>query len=190
MALNATTGIDPEIDRFVVKLASNNQVINMNAVWPRFDGGALVGANPDWQYFKKVDAAQPPIDHRFTLGTEYGFALASQTPADGLPVGTYGATYTVVKRSLPELIDQIESAFQEQVRIQFPNTQNPSTLILAAKAIKKRQDGIVLTSDEEATLDLVASTGDSVSLLASRRQELIDSATAEEDYDITVWPTP
>jgi hypothetical protein len=187
MALNETTGIDAAVDRFVVKLLSTGQVINQNAVWPRVDGG-VAGINPDWQYFKKVDQPQPPIDHRFTLDTVYGFTLTSPAPAAGLPVGTYGATYTPVKRDLPELLAQIDSEFNRQVLLQFPQSDNPTRILLGLGILSKQQTGGVLTEEESALLASGVATSDKVAQLLVRKQELVDAATADEDYDITVWP--
>lgn len=188
MALNATTGIDPAEDRFVIKLASTGQQINTNAVWPRPDGGPIEGGNPDYQYFKKQDASRPDIDHRYTLDSVYSYTLTSPAPAAGLPVGTYGAVFTPVLLPLNDLLDQIETAFQTQVRSQFPDTENPATLLLAAKALAKRQTGAVLTSEETASLNAVTAVGDAVDQLVTRKAELIAAATAGDDYDLTVWP--
>jgi len=52
----------------------------------------------------------------------------------------------------------------------------------------KQQSGAVLTEAETATLAAFVSVRDAIVQLAVRRQELIDAATADEDYDITVWP--
>jgi hypothetical protein len=46
----------------------------------------------------------------------------------------------------------------------------------------------VLTEAETATLAAFVSVRDAIVQLAARRQELIDAATADQDYDITVWP--
>ena len=188
MTLNTTTGIDPAVDRFVIKVLSSGQIINLNATWPRTDGGAIQGGNPDYQYFKKQNGEQPQIDHRYSLEETTAFTLTTPAPAEGLPVGTYGITHTPVKRPLETLLIQIETEFQRQVRIQFPDTENPATLLLAAKALAKRQTGAVLTADETASLAAVTSVGDAVDQLVARRQELIDAATADEDYDQSVWP--
>ena len=61
-------------------------------------------------------------------------------------------------------------------------------MLLAAKALAKRQTGVVLTAEEITSLDAVTSVGDAVDQLVARRQELINSATAGEDYDQTIWP--
>lgn len=188
MPVNETTGIDGVNDRFVVKSIASGLVINMNATWLRQDGGQVNGMNADLQYFKKVDAQAPPVDHRFTLETVYGFTLTSPAPAAGLPVGTYGATYTPVKRDLPELLAQIETEYQRQVRLQFPETENPSTIVNVGGILIKQQSGAVLTEAETTTLAAFIAVRDKIVLLAARRQELIDAATADEDYDLTVWP--
>lgn len=188
MARNETTGIDPVVDRFVIWRPSSQQYTNMNATWPRFDGGQIQGANPDFQYYKKVEGDRPDADHRFTVSSVFGRVPADPVPANGLPQGTYEPVYTLTKLPLEDLLAQIETAFQQQVRQQFPDTDNPSTLILAAKAIAKKQAGATLTTEENAILSTVTSVGDAVAQLATRRQELIDAATADEDYDLTVWP--
>jgi hypothetical protein len=187
MALNTETGIDAAVDRFVVKLLSTNQPINYDAVWPRNDGG-VAGINPDWLYFKKVAGNPPPADHRFSVVQEWGFTLTSPAPVAGLPVGTYGPTYTLVKRELPELLAQIETEYQRQVRLQFPETENPSTIVNVGAILIKQNAGAALTESETATLAAFVTVGDKIAQLATRRQELIDAATADEDYDITVWP--
>lgn len=188
MAVNPETGIDPVVDRFVIYRPSTQQYTNMNATWPRVDGGQIVGANPDFEYYKKVEGDRPDTDHRFTVSSVSGRVPFDPVPAVGLPQGEFKPVYTITKLPLPDLIAQIETAFQQQVRTQFPDTDNPSTLILAAKAIAKKQSGATLTTEENAILDSVTSVGDKVAQLATRRQELIDAATADEDYDLTVWP--
>ena len=188
MGLNATTGIDAQVDRFVIKQASSGAIINYSASWPRGDGGAIQGGNPDLKYYKRVSNDTPDIDHRYELQSEDVFTETTPTPSEGLPVGTFGTVYTPVKLELNTLLAQIETAFQQQVRQQFPDTENPATLLLAAKALAKRQTGGVLTSDEEASLSAVTVVGDKVDQLVARRQELMDAAEADQDYDLSVWP--
>ena len=188
MTLNVTTGIDPEIDRFVIWRVSTSQYTNMNAAWPRVDGGEVVGANPDFQYFKKVAGSPPDSDHRFTMTTTFTRVAITPSPAAGLPQGTYEPTYTLTKLPLDDLLAQIETAYQEQVRTQFPDTENPSTILVAAGAISKKQNGAVLTANEQTTLDRLVALQDKLLQLATRKQELIDAATADQDYDLTVWP--
>lgn len=189
MTLNATTGIDYDVDRFVIWRVSTSQYTNMNALWPRVDGGEVVGANPDFQYFKKVAGTPPDPDHRFVMTTAFNTVPIDPAPAAGLPQGTYEPTFTLTKLPLADLLAQIETAFQQQVRIQFPDTENPSTLVLAAKAIAKKQAGAALTQAEVDLLATVTATGDKVTRLLARKLELDAAATADADYDLTVWPT-
>jgi hypothetical protein len=93
-----------------------------------------------------------------------------------------------VKRDLPELLAQIETEYQRQVRLQFPETENPSTIVNVGGILIKQQSGAVLTETETTTLSAFVAVRDKIVLLAVRRQELIDAATADQDYDITVWP--
>lgn len=189
MAVNPTTGIDRDVDRFVVFLPGQTNSVNTNAQWPRLDGGPISGGftNGDL-YYKKVTVDPPQYDHRYSLNTTFGKVDTVPTPPPGYPVGTWQASYELVLRPLETLLDQIESAFQAEVRKQFPDTENPATLLLAAKALAKRQTGVVLTAEEITSLDAVTSVGDAVDQLVARRQELINSATAGEDYDQTIWP--
>jgi hypothetical protein len=188
MAVNTETGVDPVVDRFVIWRLSTSQYTNMNATWPRIDGGQIVGANPDFEYYKKVDSAQPDVDHRYTVTSEFGRTAITPTPAVGLPQGTYSAQYSLVKRELPELLAQIETEYQRQVRLQFPETENPSTIVNVGGILIKQQSGAVLTETETTTLAAFVAVRDKIVLLAARRQELIDAATEDKDYDITVWP--
>lgn len=188
MALNPTTGIDAEVDRFVIKLASTGAIINYSAVWPRPDGTPIQGGNADYKYYKRVANEPPQIDHRYELQSEDVLTDLAPAPAEGLPVGTFGTVYTPVKLPINTLLAQIETAFQQQVRQQFPDTENPATLLLAAKALAKRQEGGVLTIDEEASLNAVTAVGDAVDQLVAARKLFMDAAEADEDYDLTVWP--
>ncbi len=185
MALNPTTGIDPVVDRFVIWRVSTSQFTNMNATWPRTDGGELVGANPDFQYFKKVAGTPPDVDHRFTMTTEYGKVAITPAPAAGLPQGTYEAQYTLTKLSTADLKAQVDTEFQKQVRTQFPAVEDPSRLLLAAGALARKQDGATLTADQEAIIDAVKVNEDSIKQIEARRQALYAAIDADEDYDIT-----
>jgi len=188
MALNVTTGIDPAADRFVIKSLASGNVINFSASWPRGDGGAIQGGNPDLQYFKRVANDAPDIDHRYELQSADSFTLLSPAPADGLPVGTFGTTYTPVRRELNDLLAQIESEYQRQVRLQFPETENPSTIIQVGGILIKQQAGSVLTTGEQALIVAFVATKDKIAQLAIRRGELMTAAEADEDYDLTIWP--
>jgi hypothetical protein len=188
MAINSITGIDRDVDRFAIWRTSLNSFINLNAMWPVSDGGPIPGGNPDFRYYKRADGTPPDADHRFVTTSEWGRVEADPVPPVGHPSGTYEPIYTLTKLPLVDLLAQIETAFQQAVRTQFPDTDNPSTLILAAKALTKKQAGATLTTEENAILESVTSVGDAVAQLATRRQELIDAATADEDYDLTVWP--
>jgi hypothetical protein len=188
MALNSTTGIDPAVDRFVIWRASTQQYTNMNATWPRIDGGQIVGANPDFEYYKKVDAAQPDVDHRYTITSEFGRTAITPTPAVGLPQGTYSAQYSLVKRELPELLAQIDSEYERQVRLQIPQTSTNAAVALVGGLVIRKQSGATLTADEQSLLDQYVDVSNKVAQLRVRYQELIDAATADEDYDLTVWP--
>jgi hypothetical protein len=186
MALNETTGIDPVTDRFVIWRVSTSQFTNMNATWPRTDGGAIVGANPDFQYFKKVAGTSPDYDHRYTLTTEFGKVLTTPAPAEGLPVGTYEATYTLVKLPVEDLKLQVENEFQHQLTLQFPQTNNPAVLIEAADALARKDSGAVLTEAQQAKIDAIVGVGDVLAMLRSRQAALNAAIDADEDYDITI----
>lgn len=188
MAVNPTTGIDPTVDRFVIWRVTSQQYTNMNASWPRVDGGQLVGANPDFEYYKKVDRTPPDIDHRYTLTTTFGRVETTPKPAVGLPQGTYEAQFELVKLPLPDLIAQIETEYQRQVRLQFPETENPSTIINIGGILIKQQAGAVLTQAEQTSLSAFIGVRDKIAQLAVRRAELVAAATANQDYDLTIWP--
>lgn len=185
MTLNVATGIDPEVDRFVIWRVSTSQFTNMNAVWPRTDGEQIVGANPDFQYFKKAAGTPPDYDHRYTLTTEFGKVPITPTPADGLPFGTYEAVYTLVKLPVEDLKIQVENEFQHQLTLQFPQTNNPAVLIEAADALARKDSGAVLTDDQQAKIDAILGVGDVLSQLRSRQAALNAAIDADEDYDIT-----
>jgi hypothetical protein len=185
MTLNVITGIDPDVDRFVIWRPSTSQFTNMDATWPRTDGDPLVGANPDFRYYKKVAAEAPDVDHRFTLTTTYSKTDATPTPAEGLPVGTYSAVYDLVKLPNEDLKAQVETEFQRQLQLQFPQTSNPAVLIEAADALARKDAGAVLTADQQLKIDTIVVTGDVVARLRARQAELNVAIDNDKDYDIT-----
>jgi hypothetical protein len=185
MPANSETGIDPVVDRFVIWRMSTSQYTNMNATWPRSDGGPLVGANPDFQYFKKVNPEPPDVDHRFTLTTTFNRVPKVPAAPEGHPVGTYVAQFELSKLPLDDLLAQIETQFQVELQKQFPQTSNPSVLLEAADAVARKLAGATLTGSQQAILESIVGVGDAVTQLRARQRELIDAATANDDYDIT-----
>lgn len=185
MAVNPETGVDYEVDRFAIFRVSTGQYTNLNAQWPRVDGGPIVGGNPDYKYYKKAATPAPDIDHRYTLTSVWDKVDASPTPPEGHPAGVYGVQYIPEKLPLSDLIIQIETEFQRQVGIAIPATSLPSELAAQIDAIVRKQDGAVLTPKQQAKKDNAKTVGDKLTTLEARRDELIASATAGEDYDLT-----
>lgn len=185
MAVNPATGIDPAVDRFMLYRMSTSQIINMNAAWPRTDGGPLVGANPDMRYFKRVASARPEVDHRYTVTTTWTIYEVDPLPDASLPAGEYRESHEPVKLSNDELKAQIETEFQRQVALQFPSSQNPALLLQAADVIVRKQSGATLTEAQQAVLDAITPIGDALTQLVARRDALIASVDSNEDYDIT-----
>jgi len=180
MSLNATTGIDYHVDRFVIKLVSTGQIINTNAKWQRVDGSAVNGANPDRAYYKKVAGDPPDADHRFTVTSvsecvPFDPAL---DPGDGLPVGEYAPVYTLEPLPLEGLKLQIEAQFQAELRKEFPASSDPALLIEAADAITRKQNGVPLSTEQEETLTRVLGIGDATTQFRARQDELNTAAEA------------
>jgi hypothetical protein len=180
MALNPTTGIDYDVDRFVIKLVSTGLIINLNALWPRVDGAAVAGANPDRAYYKKVSVASPDADHRFQVESVSACADFSPAldPADGLPVGEYSPVYTLTPLAIEDLKLQIENQFQTELRKAFPAIEDPALLVEAADAITRKQNGALLTGDQEEKLTRVLGLGTALAQLRTRQAELNLAAEA------------
>ena len=188
MAAHADTGIDRDIDRFVVFLPGQTKSTATNELWPRLDGGPVSGGLGGQRWYKKVTIEPPPHDHRYTLQTEMQAVDADPAPPEGYPTGEWQPVYTLNQRSAETQKLQVETAFQAEVRKQFPDTENPTTLLLAAKAIANKQQGAVLTQEETDTLASIVSVGDRVQQLVVRKLELEAAIDADEDYDLSVWP--
>jgi hypothetical protein len=201
MAVNPTTGIDPVNDRFVYVEAfdaetfdpndkATYRVLNHNELW-REDGEPRVGVNPRFMRFKKLPDQELETDHRYSVNTTPVMLVSGSLPITdaSLPVGTYQITKQAVLRSLDELLSQIETEYQRQVRLQFPDTENPTTIMFVGAASLKKQAGGVLTPAEEILLANYLATTDKVRLIADRKMELDAAAIAGEDYDLTFWPT-
>lgn len=185
MAVNPTTGIDPTVDRFAIFRVSTESYINMNAVWPRVDGGPLVGANPDLKYYKRVNSDAPDADHRFTVESTWGKVEADPVPPEGHPSGVYTQTFETVRRPVDELKLQVDAEFQRQVRLQFPDSENPATIIEAAGVIARKQAGSPVSAAQQALLDSFVGMEDQISYMRARQVALYAAIDANEDYDIT-----
>jgi hypothetical protein len=188
MAAHPVTGIDPAVDRFAIYDTSISEYTHKTAVWPVADGGPIVGGNPNRLWYKRQSTPQPEHDHRWSLDSEWNNVDTDPTPPEGHPRGVYLESHTLVKRPIETLKAQVETAFQAEVRKQFPDTENPSTLLLAAKALAKKQTGAVLTTEEQAILDAVTSTGDRVTQLMAAKVAFDAAIDADADYDLSIWP--
>jgi hypothetical protein len=191
MSTNPQTGIDPTIDRFAIFRTSTQSFINLNAVWPRTDGGPLVGANPDLKYYKRVTAQAPDADHRFTVEATWGKVDTEPTPPEGYPSGIYTQSFETIRRPVDELKLQVDSEFQRQVRLQFPDSENPATIIEAAGVIARKQAGSPVSPSQQAILDSFVGMEDQISYMRHRQIALYAAIDADEDYDITIgWTAP
>lgn len=67
-----TYPVDVANTRWAIYQISTGEIVARRKVWPREDGGEIVGQDPDFVYLMHVDDAQPQYDSRlFTLeGTE------------------------------------------------------------------------------------------------------------------------
>ena len=200
MAVNPNTGIDPEVDRFVYIEAfdsatfdpndpSTYRVLNFNESW-RADGEPRTGTNPRFMRFKKLPDDTAEADHRFTINSTPEMLVTGSLPVtdSSLPVGTYQVRQEAVKRPLEDLLAQIETEYQRQVRLQFPQSDDPALLLMGAGSLVQRQEGASLTQDDIERLSRVVTVGDRLKQLEARKNELVAAATADEDYDLTVWP--
>lgn len=187
MSANPDTGIDHAVDRFAIKSVSGGNFINLNAQWPRVDGAAISGANPDLAYYKRVSAARPDIDHRHTTAEVWAPVdfTPAVSPSSGLPVGEFRQSFTITKLNAVDLKLQVDTEFQRQVRLQFPDVNNPSKMVEAAGVLARKQSGAVLTDAQQALLDSFIGLEDAISQMRARQTELYDAIDADEDYDIT-----
>lgn len=188
MPAHPDTGVDPVVDRFAVWREDLQKYTDFFGVWPNTTGEPVEGQSANLKRYKRTETEEPEHDHRFYVSTEWAKVDADPVPPSGHPAGQYLQIHTLVQRPVETLKAQVESAFQAEVRKQFPDTENPSTLVLAAKALAKKQTGAVLTTDEQATLDAVTATGDAVGQLLARKLEFDAAIDADEDYDLTQWP--
>jgi hypothetical protein len=185
MTVNATTGINPLTDRFAIWRVSTESYINLNATWPRVDGGPLVGANPDLKYYKRVNSEAPDADHRFTVNSSWGRVEADPVPPEGHPSGTYTQVFDIVRLPVADLKLQVDAEFQRQVRLQFPDSENPATIIEAAGVIARKQAGSPITEAQQDLLDGFIGMEDQISYMRARQVALYAAIDADEDYDIT-----
>lgn len=192
MSANPDTGINHAVDRFAIRSVSGGNFINLNAQWPRVDGGAISGANPDLAYYKRVAAARPDIDHRHTTAEVWAPVdfTPAVSPSSGLPVGEFRQSFTITKLDAVDLKLQVDSEFQRQVRIQFPDVENPAKVVEAAGVMASKQAGAVLTIEQQALLDSFVGLQNKIRQMRDRVVELYAAIDAGDDYEITAgWTT-
>jgi hypothetical protein len=185
MTLNATTGIDPEVDRFAIYRESTSEYINTNANWPRVDGGPIEGGNPDYKYYKRTTSERPDVDHRYTVATTWDKVETSPAPPEGHPAGEYLQSHVATKLPVEDLKLQVEAEFQRQQKLIYPDIDNPAVLLEGAGALIQKSNSAPLTTDEQAKLTLLTGVANGLKQLRARQAELNDAIDADEDYDIT-----
>ena len=187
MAVNATTGIDPEVDRFAIYRESLGDFINVNATWPRVDGEAISGGNPDFRYYKRVVAERPDVDHRYTIATTWSRvdSAPAVNPSDGLPMGEYKQSHEATKLPVADLKLQVEAEFQRQQKLIYPDIDNPAVLLEGAGALIQKSNSAPLTTEEQGRLTLLTAVADGLKQLRARQAELNAAIDADEDYDLT-----
>jgi len=186
MTAHPDTGIDATQDRFVVFPAGSQTSSHNNATWPRFDGGPISGGFQNGEkWYKKVPESSPTIDHRYTKVTTWGRVEADPEPPIGYPAGTWEATHQVVRRPAEELKLQVDAEFQRQVRITFPDSENPATIIEAAGVIARKQAGSPITVEQQTLLDSFIGMEDVIQQMRTRQLELYAAIDDDEDYDQT-----
>lgn len=191
MPAHPDTGIDYDVDRFVIQRVSDGVIINQNAKWQRPDGGPIVGGNPDQVYYKKVFAAPLDPDHRFTVEATWTLVPTDPAPPTGYPVGIYEQTLAAVKLDAESLKAQVDTHFQHLVQQWFPTAHDPAVLVEAAGAIIRKGQNATLTSAQEATLAAVVGIEDAIRQNRARLEELHAAIDADEDYDIEEgWVSP
>ena len=144
-----------------------------------------MGANPDLKYYKRVNSEAPDADHRFTVNSSWGRVEADPVPPEGHPSGTYTQVFEIVRLPVADLKLQIDAEFQRQVRLQFPDSENPATIIEAAGVIARKQAGSPITEAQQALLDGFIGMEDQIACMRQRQIALYAAIDADEDYDIT-----
>ena len=186
MSVNPITGVDVVNDRFVVQRISDGVLTTFHAIWPRPDGGPRTTNPPTTRYYKRVMAEPIAHDHRFaTVVTET--IVNADPPAEfGHPDGIYLISSLPVRRSDAELKLQVDAEFQRQVRLTFPDSENPATIIEAAGVIARKQAGTPITEAQQALLDGFIGMEDVISYMRQRQVALYAAIDADEDYDLTI----
>jgi hypothetical protein len=198
MALNETTGIDYEVDRFVYIFVPNDAAFDINdpstyevrnwfAQWGRQDGAAINGLNPALRYYKRLPEFREDSDHRYTLNLNRTYVLTDPAPGPGLPVGTYQERFLAAKRSIEELKIQVANEFKRQVQLLVPQASDETTVVMAGDALARYAAGLTLTPAQQARLDALPAIGDAVEQLIAYRDQYLAAIDADQDYDLSFW---
>jgi len=107
------------------------------------------------------------------------------TPPEGHPSGVYTQTFETLLRPVDELKLQVDAEFQRQVRLQFPDSENPATIIEAAGVIARKQAGSPVSTAQQALLDSFVGMEDQISYMRARQVALYAAIDANQDYDLT-----
>lgn len=198
MAVNQTTGIDYDVDRFVylevidpVNFNTDNPVTynvkNWYAQWGRSDGAAISGLNANLRYYKRIPEYRESSDHRYTSNLLKTFTLIDPAPGAGLPVGTYQDRFVAVKLPVADLKVQVVNEFKRQVTLLVPQASDETTVVMAGDALARYAAGLTLTAAQQARLDAMPAIGDAVEQLISYRDQYLAAIDADEDYDLSFW---
>jgi hypothetical protein len=98
-----TYPVDVANTRWSVYRVSTGEIVKHNTRWPRADGGAIVGQDPDLVPLREVEAAQPaynPATHK----------LERAEAVTDVAANTHTHGWNVVALSAAELADLAETA--------------------------------------------------------------------------------
>lgn len=171
-----TYPVSPE-SRWAVLELSTGQIISRNKVWPRADGGPIVGLDPDFVYLLHVNDSQPDYDSRLysLTGTETPDAEANE-----LRLG-----WATEKRPTDEQIAAAENVEAQKNFTMFRLEREAiETRLMVTALIQHAVDGQLLPQKVRNMASAYVEKGVRIHKNRDRLKAIVASINANEEPDL------
>ena len=181
---------------YVLYKLSTDEVLNPNTAYPRSDGEAIQGGDPDLVYLEKKEPFPiPDYDSRNrSLQITQPDPPGTPPTAQNLSDGEWPITYQTVVRAKEERAQSVDNREQEEYGRHFGNDRDRIDLVKAVGYLIRVWEGATLTDKRQKflrafrrrALSKISANED----LARQLKDAVFDADDEPDYDGTPWLEP
>lgn len=177
-----TYPVAPE-SRWSILQVSTSQIIARNVPWPRADGGAIEGLDPDFVYLLQSTDAKPDYDSRL-------YQLESTEQVD-IEANTIRRTWGTTKRPLEDRLAAAENVEAEELSKHIKLEREVIETRLMVTALLNYIDGLQFPPKVKAMADAYKAKGTKLWKNRDRLKAIVTAIQADQDPDLeSGWEAP